>query len=56
MNEFDSFLTTVDNWLDQMTNYFLERHTIGFVKGCNNRIEVLKRQCYGISNVQRIFQ
>jgi transposase len=41
--EFDRFLTTVDNWLDAMTNYFLERYTSGFVEGFNNRIKVLKR-------------
>jgi transposase len=56
IKEFDSFLTTVDNWLDEMTNYFVERHTSGFVEGFNNRIKVLKRRCYGIFNVKRIFQ
>ena len=56
IREFDSFLITVDNWLDEMTNYFLERHTSGFVEGFNNRIKVLKRRCYGIFDVKRIFQ
>ena len=56
VKEFDGFLSTVDNWLDEMTNYFLERHTSGFVEGFNNRIKVLKRRCYGIFDVQRIFQ
>jgi len=56
IKEFDSFLTTVANWLDEMTNYFLERHTSGFVEGFNNRIKVLKRRCYGIFDVKRIFQ
>ncbi len=53
---FDRFLTTLDNWLDEITNYFLERHTSGFVEGFNNRIKVLKRRCYGIFNIARIFQ
>lgn len=53
---FEPFLTTVNNWLDEITNYFLERQTSGFVEGFNNRIKVLKRRCYGIFDVKRIFQ
>jgi len=56
MKAFEPFLTTVDNWLDEITNYFLERQTSGFVEGFNNRIKVLKRRCYGIFDVKRIFQ
>ena len=44
------------NWLDEITNYFLERHTSGFVEGFNNRIKVLKRRCYGIFDAKRLFQ
>jgi transposase len=44
------------NWLDEITNYFLERQTRGFVEGFNNRIKVMKRRCYGIFKVNRIFQ
>jgi transposase len=53
---FDPFLMTLDNWLDEITNYFLERHSSGFVEGFNNRIKVLKRRCYGIFDVKHIFQ
>lgn len=53
---FESFLGTVDTWLDKITNYFLDRLTSGFVEGFNNRVKVLKRRCYGIFNVGRIFQ
>jgi transposase len=53
---FEPFLTTLDNWFDEITNYFLERQTSGFVEGFNNRIKVLKRRCYGIFDVKRIFQ
>lgn len=53
---FEPFLTTLDNWLEEITNYFLERQTSGFVEGFNNRIKVLKRRCYGIFDVKRIFQ
>jgi transposase len=53
---FNSFLTTLDNWLDEITNYFLDRQTSGFQEGFNNKIKVLKRRCYGITNVSHLFQ
>lgn len=53
---FDSFLTTLNNWLDEITNYFLDRQTSGFQEGFNNKIKVLKRRCYGITNVTHLFQ
>jgi transposase len=53
---FDRFLETVETWLDEITNYFLERLSSGFVEGFNNRVKVLKRRCYGIFNVSQIFQ
>lgn len=56
IKEFDSFLGTVETWLDKITNYFLERLTSGFVEGFNNRVKVLKRRSYGIFNVEHIFQ
>ncbi|HYQ91232.1 MAG TPA: transposase, partial [Candidatus Competibacteraceae bacterium] len=36
---FDSFLTTLDNHLDEITNYFRYRQTSGFVEGFNNKIK-----------------
>jgi transposase len=53
---FESFLTTLDNWLDEITNYFIDRQTSGFVEGFNNRVKVLKRRCFGIFDVNRLFQ
>ena len=53
---FNSFLTTLDNWLDEITNYFLDRQTSGFVEGFNNKIKVLKRRCYGMTNISHLFQ
>jgi len=53
---FDTFLVTVETRLDSITNYFLERLTSGFVEGFNNRVKVLKRRCYGIFDVDQIFQ
>lgn len=53
---FDPFLTMLDNWMDEITNYFLNRETSGFVEGVNNKIKVLKRRCYGIFNLGHLFQ
>ncbi len=56
LKEFNRFLTTLDNWFDEITNYFLEGWTSGFVEGFNNRVKVIKRRCYGIFNVGTLFQ
>lgn len=53
---FDSFLKTLDKWIDKITNYFSHRQSSGFVEGLNNKIKVIKRRCYGIFNVQHLFQ
>jgi transposase len=53
---FESFLTTLENWLDDIANYFIDRHTSGFVEGFNNKLKVIKRRCYGILNVTHLFQ
>lgn len=53
---FDSFLSTLEEWIDEITNYFVDRHSSGFVEGLNNKIKVIKRRCYGILNVGHLFQ
>jgi transposase len=53
---YQSFFTTLDHWLEEITNYFLQRHNSGFVEGLNNKIKVLKRRCYGIFNLSPLFQ
>ncbi|MFN2108525.1 MAG: ISL3 family transposase [Anaerolineae bacterium] len=53
---FDSFLTTLQNWLEEISNYFLNRLNSGFVEGFNNKIKTLKRRCYGILNITTLFQ
>ena len=53
---FDRFLATLDNRMDEITNYFLGRHNSGFVEGLNNKIKVIKRRCYGILNAKSLFQ
>jgi transposase len=53
---FDSFIGTLQNWKDEITNYFIQRQSSGFVEGLNNKIKVIKRRCYGIYNIGRLFQ
>lgn len=53
---FDTFLDTLDAWLEEITNYFLHRQTSGFVEGLNNKLKVLKRRCYGLFNPVHLFQ
>jgi len=53
---FNSFLKTLDKWMDEITNYFVDRHSSGFVEGLNNKIKVIKRRCYGILNIGHFFQ
>jgi transposase len=53
---FDSFLSTLDKRLEEITNYFVDRQSSGFVEGLNNKIKVVKRCCYGIFNGGHLFQ
>jgi transposase len=53
---FDKFLTTLDNWLDEIINYFANRLSSGFVEGLNNKVKTIKRRCYGILRVTTLFQ
>jgi transposase len=53
---FDKFLVTLENWMDEITNYFVNRSSSGWVEGFNNKIKVLKRRCYGITNPASLFR
>ena len=53
---FDSFLNTLDRWWTEITNYFANRDSSGFVEGLNNKLKVLKRRCYGLFNLGHLFQ
>lgn len=53
---FDSFLTSLTNWFDEMVAYFERRLNSGFVEGLNNKIKVIKRRCYGILKPEHLFQ
>jgi transposase len=53
---FDKFLKTLDKWMEEILNYFVHRDSSGFVEGLNNKIKVIKRRCYGIFNIEHLFQ
>lgn len=53
---FDDFLKLLQTWWEQITNYFILRENSGFIEGFNNKVKVLKRRCYGIFNLQHLFQ
>ena len=53
---FDGFVWTLENWMEEITNYFERRLNSGFVEGLNNKIKVIKRRCYGIFNIKHLFQ
>ena len=53
---FEDFLSTLKLRIDEITNYFTDRKTSGFVEGMNNKIKVIKRRCYGIFNIRHLFQ
>jgi len=49
--EFKELLHTLDNWRQEILNYFDCRITNGFVEGKNNRIKTIKRMAYGYRNM-----
>lgn len=53
---FDRFLGTLNTHFEEITNYFVGRHTSGFVEGLNNKLKVLKRRGYGITNLTHLYQ
>lgn len=55
---FDTFISTLIKHWDDILNYFSRkrRRNSGFVEGLNNKIKVIKRRCYGIFNLEKLFQ
>jgi len=53
---FNTFLSTLDERMEEILNYFIHRQTSGFVEGLNNKIKVIKRRCYGILHPDHLFQ
>ena len=52
---FDPFIKTLQKWMTEISHYFIQRQSSGFVEGLNNKIKVIKRRC-GIYNLGRLFQ
>ena len=53
---FKTFLSTLNERMEEILNYFIDRQTSGFVEGLNNKIKVIKRRCYGILHPDHLFQ
>ena len=55
---FEKFITTLNKNWNEILNYFYhrQRKNSGFVEGLNNKIKVIKRRCYGIFDINRLFQ
>lgn len=55
---FDKFIATLNKNWDDILNYFhrKQRKNSGFIEGLNNKIKVIKRRCYGIFNIEKLFQ
>ena len=55
---FDKFVETLKNNWHGILNYFYhrQRKNSGFIEGLNNKIKVIKRRCYGVFDIDRLFQ
>ena len=55
---FDKFVDTLKNNWHGILNYFYhrQRKNSGFIEGLNNKIKVIKRRCYGVFDIDRLFQ
>jgi transposase len=53
---FKGFIETLKKYKNEISNYFINRNTSGFVEGFNNKVKVLKRRSYGIFNLKHLFQ
>ncbi len=49
--EFKELVHTLNNWQEEILNYFDYPITNGFVEGKNNRIKTIKRMAYGYRNM-----
>jgi len=53
---FEPFLSTLQTYWEEITNFFVRRLTSGFVEGLNNKIRVLLRRAFGLFNLKHLFQ
>jgi len=56
VNCLDTFTKTLTYYSDYINNYFIRRETSGFIEGINNKVKVIKRRCYGIYDLEHLFQ
>lgn len=53
---FTPFLKPLDMWCDHITNDFIAHATSDFVEELSNKLKVLKRRCYRLRTIDRLFQ
>lgn len=51
---FKPFLVTLNNWFEQILNYFIESWTNAFAEGINNKIKLIKRRAFGYTNFDHL--
>lgn len=51
--EFTSLYEMIKRWEPYILRAFSSGYTNGYTEGCNNKIKVLKRNCYGVKNFER---
>jgi len=56
LNCFNTFISTLKKYKNEIVAYFKGRNTSGFVEGFNNKVKVLKRRCYGIFDENSLFR
>ena len=52
-DEFKNCITAYHNWSSEILNSIRFTWSNGFTEGCNNKIKVLKRVCFGVTNFAR---
>ncbi len=52
----NTFIKTLIKYQEPICHYFLRRETSGWVEGINNKVKVIKRRCYGMTNLKHFFQ
>jgi transposase len=53
LEEFQKCFDIINKWQPYILRAFSLGYSNGFTEGCNNRIKVLKRNCYGVRNFSR---
>jgi transposase len=53
IDEFNKCFEMINRWQPYILRAFSLGYSNGFTEGCNNKIKVLKRNCYGLRNFQR---